>query len=145
MQTTWDGMGRIRLFPLLFQNSCSQSSRFLPQARRIVGSGDENACIWSLLYGGCVQFVTPGIQKWTGWLSQELWGHLLSSIGEISRRHVVSKEKKSPVEKGVRSIIQVGPALRFNPLPFYIPFWQKRYPFYIPFVEIWYPFKYLEV
>ena len=35
--------GRIRLFPLLFQNGCSQSSRFLPQARRIVGSGDENA------------------------------------------------------------------------------------------------------
>ena len=37
-------MGRIRLFPLLFQNGCSQSSRFLPQARRIVGSGDENVC-----------------------------------------------------------------------------------------------------
>ena len=34
-------MGRIRLFPLLFQNGCSQSSRFLPQARRIVGSGPE--------------------------------------------------------------------------------------------------------
>ena len=37
-------MGRIRLFPLLFQNGCS-SSRFLPQARRIVGSGDENGQI----------------------------------------------------------------------------------------------------
>ena len=35
---------RIQLFPLFFQNGCSQSSRFLPQARRIVGSGDENAC-----------------------------------------------------------------------------------------------------
>ena len=33
---------RIRLFPLFFQNGCSQNSRFLPQARRIVGSGDEN-------------------------------------------------------------------------------------------------------
>ena len=33
---------RIRLFPLFFHNGCSQSSRFLPQARRIVGSGDEN-------------------------------------------------------------------------------------------------------
>ena len=32
----------IRLFPLLFQNCGSQSSRFLPQARRIVGCGDEN-------------------------------------------------------------------------------------------------------
>ena len=37
-----DRMGTIRLFPLLFQNGCSQSSRFLPQARRIVGSGDED-------------------------------------------------------------------------------------------------------
>ena len=33
---------RIRLFPLFFYNGCSQSSRFLPQARRIVGSGVEN-------------------------------------------------------------------------------------------------------
>ena len=39
--TELNRMGRIRLFPLLFQNGCSQSSRFLPQARRIVGSGDE--------------------------------------------------------------------------------------------------------
>ena len=27
------------------QNGCSQSSRFLPQARRIVGSGDENGVV----------------------------------------------------------------------------------------------------
>ena len=33
---------RIRLFRLFFHNGCSQSSRFLPQARRIVGSVDEN-------------------------------------------------------------------------------------------------------
>ena len=33
---------RIRLFPLFFHNGCSQSSRFLPQTRRIVSSGDEN-------------------------------------------------------------------------------------------------------
>ena len=39
---------RIRLFPLLFQNGCSQSSRFLPQARRIVGSGDEIGCCGAL-------------------------------------------------------------------------------------------------
>ena len=44
MKTSLNRMGRIRLFPLLFQNGCSQSSRFLPQARRIVGSGYENAC-----------------------------------------------------------------------------------------------------
>ena len=42
MKTELNRMGRIRLFPLLFQNVCSQSSRFLSQARRIVGSGDEN-------------------------------------------------------------------------------------------------------
>ena len=35
-------MGRIGLFPLLLKNGCSQSSRFLPQASRIVSSGDEN-------------------------------------------------------------------------------------------------------
>ena len=28
-----------------------------------------------------------------------------------------------------------APPPRSNPLPFYIPFWQKRYPFYIPFIE----------
>ncbi len=33
---------RIRLFPLFFHNGCSQSSRFLSQARRIVGSGVKN-------------------------------------------------------------------------------------------------------
>ena len=42
MQTALNRMGRIRLFPLLFQNGCSQGSRFLPQDRRIEGSGDEN-------------------------------------------------------------------------------------------------------
>ena len=30
------------------RNGCSQSSRFLPQARRIVGSGNENALGWAL-------------------------------------------------------------------------------------------------
>ena len=28
----------------------------------------------------------------------------------------------------------------FNPLPFHIPFWQKRYLFYIPFIDKRYPF-----
>ena len=65
MQTTWDRMGRIRLFPLLFENGCSQSSRFLPQARRIVGSGDENehahkqrtnACFLRLFRWSCFSF-----------------------------------------------------------------------------------------
>ena len=46
IHTALNRMGRIRLFPLLFQKGCSQSSRFLPPARRIVGSGDENVCSW---------------------------------------------------------------------------------------------------
>ena len=33
-----------------------------------------------------------------------------------------------------------GSASRSNPLPFHIPFSQKRYPFYIPFIEKRYPF-----
>ena len=37
-----DWITRIRFFPLFFHNGCSESSRFLPQARRIVGSGVEN-------------------------------------------------------------------------------------------------------
>ena len=36
-----DGQNSV-ISPFFFQNGCSQSSRFLPQARRIVGSGDEN-------------------------------------------------------------------------------------------------------
>ena len=36
-----------------------------------------------------------------------------------------------------------GSALKSNPLPFYIPFWQKRYPFYIPFIKKGTPFTYL--
>ena len=39
-------------------------------------------------------------------------------------------------------LIRGGSARRSNPLPFYIPFWQKSYPFYIhvPFIEKRYPF-----
>ena len=39
-----------------------------------------------------------------------------------------------------QSLIRGGSAPRSNPLPFYIPFWQKRYPFYIPLIEKRYPF-----
>ena len=51
MKTSLNRMGRIRLFPLLFQNGCSQSSRFLPQDRRLWGrewyfqDGGMNACV----------------------------------------------------------------------------------------------------
>ena len=34
-----------------------------------------------------------------------------------------------------------GSAPRSSPLPFYIPFWQKRYLFYIPFIKKRYPFS----
>ena len=34
---------------------------------------------------------------------------------------------------------------RLRPLPFYIPFWQKRNPFSIPFIAKRYPFTYLPV
>ena len=33
-----------------------------------------------------------------------------------------------------QSLIWGGSAPWSNPLPVYIPFWQKRYPFYIPFI-----------
>ena len=39
-----------------------------------------------------------------------------------------------------QSSIRRGSAPRSNPLPIYIPFWQKRYPLYIPFIEKRYPF-----
>ena len=42
MKSEINRMGRIQLFPLLFQNGWLQSSRFLLQARRIVSSGDED-------------------------------------------------------------------------------------------------------
>ncbi len=42
-----------------------------------------------------------------------------------------------------KSFIRRGSAPRSNPLPFYIPFWQKRHPFCIPFIEKSTPFIYL--
>ena len=36
-----------------------------------------------------------------------------------------------------------GERQKFLPLPFFLPFWQKRYPFYIPFIETSTPFTYL--
>ena len=36
-----------------------------------------------------------------------------------------------------------GERQKFLPLPFFLPFWQKRYPFYIPFIETSTPFIYL--
>ena len=39
-----------------------------------------------------------------------------------------------------KSFIRGGSAPRSNPLPFYIPFFQKRYPFRIPFIGKRHPF-----
>ena len=38
------------------------------------------------------------------------------------------------------SFIRGGSAPRSNPLPFYIPFFQKRHPFRIPFIAKRHPF-----
>ena len=40
-------------------------------------------------------------------------------------------------------LIRGGSARKSNPLPFHLPYWQKRYPFYIPFIEKGTPFTYL--
>jgi len=39
-----------------------------------------------------------------------------------------------------KSFIRGGSAPRSNPLPFYIPFFQKRHPFRIPFIGKRHPF-----
>ena len=46
-------MGRIRLFPLLFQNGCSQSSRFPTAGQEERGSGNE--IVAGVAYGGCAR------------------------------------------------------------------------------------------
>jgi len=43
-------------------------------------------------------------------------------------------------EGGLTKFNWRGSASRSNPLPFEIPFWEKRYPFYIPFIAERYPF-----
>ena len=42
-----------------------------------------------------------------------------------------------------KSFIWGGSTSRSNPLPFYIPFFQKRHPFHIPFIGKRHPFIYL--
>ena len=44
-------MGRIRLFPLLFQNGCSQSSRFPTAGQGERGSGNEIAAFGEMWDG----------------------------------------------------------------------------------------------
>ena len=39
-----------------------------------------------------------------------------------------------------KSFIRGGSAPRSNPLPFYIPFFQKKHPFRIPFIGKTHPF-----
>ena len=83
-QPTWDRMGRIPLFPLLFQNGCSQSYRFLPQARRIVGSGDRNVDkVWTKI---CGHFYFRGITFKT---MMSHFGSLILSDFNIERHFIV--------------------------------------------------------
>ena len=85
-------MGRIRIFPLLFQNGCSRSSRFLPQARRIVGSGDENALTstWHGVMPGRRKFYAPiNVKPLRGWGRPGIGGGFDSSprpaVGSFDR------------------------------------------------------------
>ena len=50
------------------------------------------------------------------------------------------RKDKRPRGGTQRSFIRGGSAPRSNPLPFNIPFFQKRYPFRIPFIEKRHPF-----
>ena len=70
-QPFWNNKGNNRILPIRFNsvliygaclNGCSQSSRFLPQARRIVGSGDENVAPTAELKNvcACVQLTLSG-------------------------------------------------------------------------------------
>ena len=50
-------------------------------------------------------------------------------------------QANSPGGGGTQQIvIREGSSSRSNPLPFYIPFFTKRYPFRIPSIDKWYPF-----
>ena len=69
-------MGRIPLFPLLFQNRCSQSSRFLPQARRIVGSKDKNGVEFERLRHREILEISPRMDK-------KLYGATLRNIQQL--------------------------------------------------------------
>ena len=57
-----------------------------------------------------------------------------------TRKCTVKISVFAPAGVGGHLTIREGAAPSFNPLPFYIPFWQKRYPFYVPFIEKRYPF-----
>ena len=50
-------------------------------------------------------------------------------------------QANSPGGGGTQQIvIREGSSPRSNPLPFYIPFFTKRYPFRIPSIDTWYAF-----
>jgi len=64
------------------------------------------------------------------------------SLSRFARRKPNSNKKKSLWARGgtQKSFIRGGSAPRSNPLPFYIPFFQKRHPFRIPFIGKRHPF-----
>ena len=87
----------------------------------------------SLLCPSCVTRKKTTIRRWP----REILG---VAIDGLRSQYMVSGARDSPPGGTNQILIRGGSARRSNPLPFYIPFWQKRYPFYIPFIEKRYPF-----
>ena len=115
MKTELNRMGRIRLFPLLFQNGCFQSSRFLPKARRIVGSGDENGCWLSFyfssfshkspsgLYSACVtNACVRNLQKLSSWKATSSHSMISSAMKSLTNEHTVRGRPTLQVVKRFR-------------------------------------------
>ena len=59
---------------------------------------------------------------------------------EISINHLLCDADPPGGGGTQKSFIRGGSAPRSNPLPFYIPFFQKRHPFRIPFIGKRHPF-----
>ena len=57
------------------------------------------------------------------------------------RLTLIDVDQKTRREGTRQMFTRGGSAPRSNPLPFYIPFFTKRYPFCIPSIDKWYPFQ----
>ena len=58
----------------------------------------------------------------------------------VDSRQVIALRRVETPNGYSKSVIRGGSAPRSNPLPFYIPFFQKRHPFRIPFIGKRHPF-----
>ena len=95
----------------------------------------------------------PALPSWLDSLVEYSWSSVRSTIlryQSLVRVNVLHSDYTNtrcsmPAGKGDtnQSLIRGGSAQRFNPLHFYIPFWQKRYPFYISLIGKGTPFTYL--